>query len=67
MAALKEKELIVVETMMDLMAGVRDSLKEVAGGIQALQRGQLVSQAAVPPQADIPSGAVYVERTAAGL
>jgi hypothetical protein len=29
----KEKESIVVETMMDLMAGVRDSLKEVAGGM----------------------------------
>jgi hypothetical protein len=40
-----------VESMMELMAGVRDSLKEVAGGMQALRQEQKATQAAAikPP------------------
>jgi hypothetical protein len=41
----KEKGSGEMESMMELMAGVRDSLKEVTGGMQALQKGQLTSQA----------------------
>jgi viroplasmin and RNaseH domain-containing protein len=60
----KEKESIAVETMMDLMAGVRDSLKEVARGMQALQQGQATSKGSAPPKEYIPPGAVYVEKPA---
>ena len=63
----KEKESMVVETMMDLMAGVRDSLKEVAGGMQALQQGQAMSKANGPPKESIPRGAVYAAKTSEGM
>ena len=36
----KEKNSGEMESMMELMAGVRDSLKAVAGGMEALQKGQ---------------------------
>jgi viroplasmin and RNaseH domain-containing protein len=46
----KEKDLKPEESMMELMAGVRDSLKAVAGGMAALQQGQLSSQATLEPK-----------------
>jgi viroplasmin and RNaseH domain-containing protein len=64
---IKEKESVVVATMMDLMAGVRDSLKEVAGGMQALQKGQMAAQNMATPKHEVPPGAVHIEPTVDGM
>jgi hypothetical protein len=47
---------VAVESMMQLMAGVRDTLKEVAGGMQELRKDRERVEAGYPVKIDKPEG-----------